>query len=96
MNRGGNAVFGSVSCAPTGTCSASGGYTDSSGQSLAFVINQVNDTWERPRKSRHHRPQHWRRRQDQLNVVRPGGHLQRGGGYADIDALQQAFVVNKT
>jgi hypothetical protein len=41
LNQGGLAQALSVSCAPAGTCSAGGLYTDSSGQLQAFVVNRA-------------------------------------------------------
>jgi hypothetical protein len=41
LNQGGFAQALSVSCAPAGTCSADGLYTDSSGQLQAFVVNKA-------------------------------------------------------
>jgi hypothetical protein len=40
LNKG-NAAIGTVSCAPAGTCSAGGSYTDSSGHGQAFVVSQT-------------------------------------------------------
>ena len=40
LNAGGGAGVGSVSCAPAGTCSAGGSYSDSSGHGQAFVASQ--------------------------------------------------------
>jgi hypothetical protein len=40
LNAGGSAQVLSVSCAPTGNCSAGGDYTDSSGHRQAFVVSQ--------------------------------------------------------
>jgi hypothetical protein len=41
LNRGGFAQVLSVSCAPAGSCSAGGTYTDSSGHLQAFVVNKA-------------------------------------------------------
>jgi hypothetical protein len=41
LNPGGSAAIGTVSCAPAGTCSAGGSYTDSSGHGQAFVVSQT-------------------------------------------------------
>jgi hypothetical protein len=41
LNQGPEANLYSVSCAPAGTCSAGGWYTDSSGRSQAFVVSQT-------------------------------------------------------
>jgi hypothetical protein len=45
-NTGGGAAITSVSCASAGNCSAGGDYTDSSGHSQAFVVNEVNGAWD--------------------------------------------------
>ena len=45
LNRGGDAVINSVSCASAGNCSAAGDYQDSSGHRQVFVVSQVNGTW---------------------------------------------------
>ena len=37
--------FHGVSCASAGNCSAGGTYTDGSGRSQVFVVNEVNGTW---------------------------------------------------
>ena len=41
LNKGGDAQVNSLSCAPAGTCSAGGIYTDSSGHHQAFVVNKA-------------------------------------------------------
>jgi hypothetical protein len=47
LNQGGFAgVIFSVSCATAGNCSGGGQYADSSGQGQAFVVSQVNGTWD--------------------------------------------------
>ena len=48
LNAGGDAVIGLgslVSCAAPGDCSAGGSYRDSSGDTQAFVVSEVNGTW---------------------------------------------------
>jgi len=47
LNQGGAAVVTSVSCASAGNCSAGGIYTDSSGNSQAFVVSEVTGTWRK-------------------------------------------------
>jgi hypothetical protein len=51
---GARATLTSVSCAPAGTCSAGGLYTDSSGRQQAFVVNKAchPDRWHLPPRSR--------------------------------------------
>jgi D-alanine-D-alanine ligase-like ATP-grasp enzyme len=41
LNANGGAAVNSVSCATAASCSATGNYTDSSGHSQAFVVNQA-------------------------------------------------------
>lgn len=45
LNKGGNALVQSVSCASTGNCSAGGYYKDGSGHLQAFVTSEVRGTW---------------------------------------------------
>jgi hypothetical protein len=45
LNKGGNAVVGSVSCASAGNCAAGGSYTDGSRHGQVFVVGQKNGTW---------------------------------------------------
>src|SRR5262249_51108574 len=47
LNQGGGAAIFSVSCARAGNCGASGVYADSSGDSQAFVVNEVKGTWRK-------------------------------------------------
>ncbi len=46
LNRGGDAMINSVSCASAGNCSAGGYYTGGNGRQ-AFVAGEVNGTWRR-------------------------------------------------
>jgi hypothetical protein len=54
LNTGGEATLTSVSCAPAGTCSAGGLYTDNSGRRQAFVVNKAcdPDRWHLSPRSR--------------------------------------------
>jgi hypothetical protein len=45
LNAGGDAQVTSISCASAGNCSAGGYYTDSGGNTQAFVVSEVNGTW---------------------------------------------------
>jgi len=45
LNKGGNAVVFSVSCASAGNCAAGGSYTDGSRHGQVFVVGQKNGTW---------------------------------------------------
>jgi len=46
LNQGGIALTTSVSCASAGNCSAGGQYMDASVHRQAFVVSQVNGTWQ--------------------------------------------------
>jgi hypothetical protein len=50
LNAGGDAEISSVSCPSAGTCSAGGGYADSSLNGGAFVVNENHGTWGTARK----------------------------------------------
>jgi hypothetical protein len=45
LNAGGFAHVYAVSCASVGNCGVAGGYTDSSGNGQAYVVNQVGGIW---------------------------------------------------
>ena len=45
LNKRGNAVTASVSCAAAGICAAAGFYTDSTHATQAFVVNEVKGQW---------------------------------------------------
>jgi hypothetical protein len=47
LNVGKWAMFGGVSCASAGNCSAGGAYTDGSGHRQGFVVSQVNGIWRK-------------------------------------------------
>jgi len=45
LNKDGNAIVSSVSCASAGNCAAGGSYRDSSAGFQAFVVSETNGTW---------------------------------------------------
>jgi hypothetical protein len=45
LNTGGNASTGWISCPAVGDCSADGQYTDASGHTQVFVVNESGGTW---------------------------------------------------
>jgi ABC-type phosphate transport system substrate-binding protein len=95
LNRSGAAVY-SVSCAPSGFCSAGGYYTDASGDEQAFVAFGVPDDWdpaiEVPGTAA-------------LNAAGDAGitsvscvtgiNCSAGGFYSNAPGNEQAFVVNE-
>lgn len=45
LDKGGNALLYSVSCAAAGSCAAGGTYRDGAGHYQAFVANETHDIW---------------------------------------------------
>jgi len=93
LNRGGYANLGSVSCASAGNCSAAGFYTDSSGRGQAFVVNQVNGTWQKAIEV----PGTAALQGANLGSVSCGsaGNCSAAGNYTDNSGHTQVFVVNQ-
>jgi hypothetical protein len=97
LNVGGDAGAGSMSCAAAGDCSAGGFYTDSSGHSQVFVVNQTSGTWAKAKEVPGTAA---------LNVggdaslgsvsCAAAGDCSAGGFYTDSSSNLQAFVVNET
>jgi hypothetical protein len=94
LNTGGDAFTTSVSCASAGNCGAGGNYTDSSGNSQAFAVDQVNGAWGTGTEVA-----------AALNTGRyayissvscvAAGNCSAGGTYTDSTGATQAFVVSK-
>jgi len=97
LNAGGHASVKSVACASAGDCSAGGQYSDGSGNSQVFVVNETNAIWgnaeEVPNSAT-------------LNVggnaalgsvtCATAGDCSAGGQYSDGSGSFQVFVVNET
>lgn len=97
LNVGGNAQLSTISCASAGDCSAGGSYTDATGHTQTFVVNEASNIWqsaiEVPGTSA-------------LNVggdarissisCASAGDCSAGGSYSDATGHAQAFVVNET
>ena len=96
FNGVGGAGISSVSCAAAGNCSAGGGYTDSSGDSQALVVNEVNGVWGKAVEVRGI---------EALNTgggaaissvsCAAAGNCAAGGAYTASSGSEQAFVVNE-
>jgi hypothetical protein len=96
LNTGGAAQVYSVSCGSAGNCGAGGYYTDSSGHTQAFVVNQVNGTWHTAREV----PGTATLNQTgnaEVNSVScaSAGNCSAGGYYKDGSWHYQAFVVSE-
>jgi hypothetical protein len=100
LNKGGQAIVNSISCASAGNCSAGGQYkatpTEVSGL-RAFVVNEVNGTWGTAQKVPGMAALNGNK-QATLFAVSCGaaGNCSAGGSYRDAAGKGQAFVVNET
>jgi hypothetical protein len=96
LNKDGAALVNSVSCAAPGTCSAGGTYTDSSGHTQVFVVNEVHGIWGRAEEV------------PGTAALNKGGYAQvysvscvaagscsAGGYYTDSSGRGEAFIVDK-
>ena len=97
---GGDAYLKSISCASPGNCSA-GGYYYADG-SQAFVVNEINYTWQTPQEITDSDSTNLgsERSNGQAYIVSvscaPDGSCSAGGYFRDSSDYQQAFVVNGT
>jgi hypothetical protein len=96
LNKGGNAVVISVSCALAGNCAAGGFYTDGSHRLQALVVSERNGTWgtaiEVPGSASLNKGGN----AVVLSVsCASAGNCAAGGSYTDGSAHSQAFVVSQ-
>jgi hypothetical protein len=96
LNVGSAAFAPAISCATPGNCSAGGNYTDGSGNSQVFVVNQVNGVWgqaaEVPGSDTLNADGH--AGISSMSCTAPGD-CSAGGSYRDGAGGNQAFVVNE-
>jgi len=98
LNQGGGragALVLSVSCASAGNCSAGGGYTDSSGRSQAFVVNEVNGTWRAAMEVPGTATLNTGEAAIDSVSCASAGNCSAGGQYTDSSGHAQAFVVSQ-
>ena len=97
LNKGGNAVVNSLSCASAGNCAAGGHYTDGSGHRQAFVASEANGTWQAAIKVPGTAALNKGGRADVLSVSCPSaGNCAAGGRFTDGSGHIQAFVASET
>ena len=94
LNTGGDAVINSVSCSSDGNCAAGGYYKDGSGNTQAFVVEEVASTWGTPIEvagSLNTGGNAW------VNSVScsSDGNCAAGGRYKDGSGNYQNFVVGE-
>jgi hypothetical protein len=96
LNKGGQAVIASVSCASAGNCSAGGTYAVNSGHFQAFVVSQAHGTWGKAEEV----PGHAALKNSGFAGIASvscgaAGNCSAGGTYPDSSGHLQAFVVSQ-
>ena len=88
LNTGGNAVIHSVSCSSARNCVAGGYYTDSSGNTQAFVVSEAAGVWGTPSEVGD---------DAQIDSVSCSSarNCAAGGQYRDGSGHSQAFVIDE-
>jgi hypothetical protein len=96
LNTGGQAAINSMSCPSTGHCAAGGYYRDAAHHGQAFVVNEINGTWDKAQKVRGLAA---------LNIggaaavtsvsCASAGNCLAGGNYEDASGHAQVFVVSE-
>jgi hypothetical protein len=97
LNAGGQAEVVSVSCGPTGSCAAGGGYLDSSGSGQGFVVSERNGAWQKAIAVPGLKALNAGGSAQVSSVwCGPAGSCAAGGYYSDRSARRQGFVVSET
>jgi len=98
INSGRIAQVFSVSCASAGNCSAGGYYTDTAGNTRAFVVSEVHGTWGKARQVAGITALNQDENAQVISVsCASAGNCSAGGYYADntYHIHQHAFVVSE-
>jgi len=97
LNAGGGAEIESVSCPPSGNCTAGGEYTDSSGIQQAFVVSQVNGTYGQAKEVPGTAKLNTGSGGAKIDSVScaSSGNCSAGGWYSESSGQAQAFVVSE-
>src|SRR5262249_17778188 len=91
LNKDGNAIVSSVSCASAGNCAAGGTYTDGSRHIQAVVVSEANGS----RGTGARGPCAGGRIGDRVSRGRSAGKCAAGGTYTDGSGHIQAFVASQ-
>jgi hypothetical protein len=96
LNQGGYAFTSSLSCTPSGTCTAAGTYADSTGAQQAFVATQTHGIWGTAQQIPGTAALNAGGNALPVSVscARPGA-CAAGGFYKDASGHDQAFVVSQ-
>ena len=92
----GGGIVSAVSCAPAGPCTASGGYTDSTGHTQAYVVRAVNGTWGNAKQVPGTAALNQGGRAAASSMSCPSaGNCAAGGTYTDSAGHTQAFIASQ-
>jgi hypothetical protein len=95
LNQGGNAGVQSVSCASAGNCSAGGAYFYASAGYGAFVVSEVNGTWEQATEVPGTAAASTATAQVTSLSCASAGNCAAGGSYTDAAGQGHALVVSQ-
>jgi hypothetical protein len=96
LNSGGGALVISVSCASVGNCAAGGAYTDNSSRGQAFVVSEVNGTWQAARQVPGTAALNQGGPAQVYSVsCASAGNCAAGGFYTDSSVHHQAFLASE-
>jgi hypothetical protein len=96
LNQGGDAQPYTLACGPPDGCAAGGYYTDSAGQSQAFVYTASNGTWGTTEEAPGTATLNQGGFADTGSISCPAaGHCTAGGSYTDSAGNQQAFALSQ-
>jgi hypothetical protein len=96
LNAGGSADVYTLSCASAGNCAAGGQYTDSSGHTQAFVVNESHGTWGNAEEVPGTATVNALGAAIRSLSCPSAGNCVAGGSFEDALGLQRAFVVNES
>jgi hypothetical protein len=96
LNVGGGAGVESVSCASAGNCSAGGSYANEFGHGQAFVVSEVNGTWQTAVQVTGATTAYddGSAALESVSCAAPG-NCSAGGYYIDSSGNHQAFIVGE-
>ncbi len=95
LNKGGNAVIESVSCASAGSCSAGGFHTDAFGRPQAFVAGEAKGIWGRAQQVPGTAVSKGGEAAITSVSCARAGNCSAGGSYLDASGNTQTFVAGE-
>jgi hypothetical protein len=96
LNAGGDAQVSWISCPSSGNCAAIGEYRDGSGQVQAFIVSEVNGTWEQAAEFPESQFLNTGKLATAVSVsCASPGNCGAGGFYTDSSEREHPFVANE-